>query len=119
MNTVELGLIYKGKSNLICPRCNSNYLHHSTVTVFDRNEDEKLTSITEVIPGLLADTFTVASDIVNKRNPSPRRHGLVILFKCENCGDGFELAIGQHKGVTTLEWRFNWEAEAAEGAEAP
>ena len=89
---------------LKCPRCQSNYMHHGRVTVFDRGEDADLTAITAVQDGLSA-THIFSSKEVS--NPSGRRHGIAIAFDCEQCGDDIELTIAQHKGNTVFAWRFD------------
>lgn len=38
-------------------------------------------------------------------NPSPRRDGIQINFKCEGCASaGLTMNIVQHKGSTFFEW---------------
>lgn len=88
---------------LRCPRCRCGYLHHGRVTVFDRSEDDELTAVTTVDAGLSAVHLRPSTEV---RNPSGRRSGIAIAFDCEGCGNGIELTIAQHEGVTTLAWRF-------------
>ena len=88
---------------LKCPRCCHEFLHHGQVTVFDRGEDDELTAVTTVDAGLSATHLRPSTDV---SNPSGRRDGIAIAFNCEGCGDGIELTIAQHKGVTALAWRF-------------
>jgi hypothetical protein len=90
-------------TNLHCPRCDfAHGLHHGDVTIYGRSEDEDQTRKTQISnDGCHAST--VASQGCG--NPSTRRDGLVISFDCENCGDGLELAIAQHKGATLVSWR--------------
>lgn len=96
-------------NTLVCPCCNEEYLHHGTVTVFDRNEDAPFVRKTTV-----ADYVGVASvDNESSGNPSGRRTGLSIEFWCEHCSPFDEndnpkntmlLHILQHKGNTCLHW---------------
>lgn len=89
-------------------KCGSTYLHQTNVTVFERSEDASTTTV------IAQDGKTVqATDFPNRDtcNPSPRRHGLIIEFDCEDCGPMSEgggalqrLAIFQHKGNTFMEW---------------
>ena len=90
-------------------KCGSDYLHQGNITIFERGEDDDTTTV------IAQDGKTVqASDFPNRDtcNPSPRRHGLIIEFDCEDCGvsngrpDGAlqRLAIFQHKGNTFMEW---------------
>lgn len=98
---------------LICPSCQNNYLHHTSITVYNRTEDADQTRVTHLgtnmddfSPGGLNDTLTSAT--VNSGdcdNPSSRRHGLQIRFYCETCDDTKTLNLYQHKGFTGLEWK--------------
>lgn len=99
---VSLGGIYQGESNLTCPHCGNNYLHHGEVTVFFRNEDEPLVVVTRIEGG------SASVDVVPtpaSGNPSSRRDGLTVNFWCEGCGRSSELTIAQHKGISLLAWR--------------
>lgn len=89
---------------ILCPRCGSHELHQGRVTVFDRKEDGEMTAVTTVAGGLTATHLLPSNGVAN---PSGRRHGLAIAFDCEGCGDGIELTIAQHKGLTAFAWRFN------------
>lgn len=96
-----------GFSVLFCPRCGENYLHHGSIVVYDRAEDQPLT-IKTTVNGL-----STKSEVVGSRqcsNPSSRRDGIVIRFECEACSTPgsapLELTIAQHKGETHLAWRF-------------
>jgi hypothetical protein len=88
---------------LRCPRCDSDYLHHGRITVFDRAEDDNTVAVTTIADGLTA-THLLAD--VDSGNPSARRDGVAIAFDCESCGDAIELTFAQHKGCTYLAWRF-------------
>jgi hypothetical protein len=96
---------------LLCPQCNSNNLHQTIVTVFNRDEDGKHTEVTCVQAH--TDTSTVLITDETTSNPSPRRHGMLIEFWCEHCfteregeyiHDKLILAMYQHKGLTLIEW---------------
>jgi hypothetical protein len=97
---------------LICPSCEDNYLHHTSLTVYNRREDAKETRVTHLgsqmdgFSGSVNDTVTSAT-VANKDcdNPSPRRHGLQIKFWCETCNAEPTLNLYQHKGFTGLEWK--------------
>lgn len=97
---------------LLCPRCGYNYMHHEKIIVYDRWEDGKETEITTITnEGVV--TKTVPSSEAN--NPSPRRHGLIITFRCEGCEAEqfdceYELHLAQHKGNTYIGWG-EYEAE--------
>jgi predicted RNA-binding Zn-ribbon protein involved in translation (DUF1610 family) len=90
-------------SELICPRCQTAYLHHAGVVVYDRGEDGSTVIETKVASGKVEMRPTPASTT----NPSSRRDGLAIQFWCENCGEKpIELTIAQHKGTTEMGWRY-------------
>lgn len=94
-----------GRADMVCPRCGSDYLHHQSVTLFDRSEDAQFVSETTVSCG------EAKMKIVNSsasRNPSARRQGLEIVFTCEECEEGqtLSLFISQHKGQTEMFWEY-------------
>lgn len=90
-------------TTLKCPTCNEINLHHTSITVYSRSDDEE-----ETFRTIVGHKGNV-TDIVKSRgcgNPSSRRHGLTIMFYCEHCGDGIDyvLCIAQHKGQTDIYW---------------
>jgi hypothetical protein len=92
-----------GHQVLTCPQCGGAYLHHGAVRTYDRGEDAVVTTVATLVEG--RSTARRAASVI-ARNPSSRRHGLVIAFACEECGCRPELTLAQHKGVSLLEWRF-------------
>ena len=97
---------------LKCPECGENYLHHRNTTIFERSEDDKLTTVIAQNGEEVQATKFPSADTCN---PSYRRNGIIIEFQCEHChydyGDAspeltglFRLAIIQHKGNTFVEW---------------
>ena len=92
---------------LSCPDCGEQYLHHGDVTIFQRDEDDKFTTVIAQ-NGTHAEVSDFPS--ADTCNPSSRRHGLTIEFECEHWhGEKkeippFRLAILQHKGNTFMEW---------------
>jgi hypothetical protein len=86
---------------LLCPLCSSEYLHHHSVAVFDRVENDPTTKLTTVLSGFVSST-NIPSD---PTNPSNRRDGVAISFWCENCHAISELTIAQNKGTTFIGWR--------------
>ena len=85
---------------LTCPKCRDWYLHHGTVTIFDRGREDGPTTAIEV-----SGTSVKFHHPPEKYNPSSRRDGLAIEFWCESCGYTRELTIAQHKGITVFDWR--------------
>jgi len=96
---------------LLCPHCYGDNLHHGRVTVFNRGQDDAVTTMTVVDHDLTA-TGPIPSAECD--NPSSRRDGLAIAFCCEECGGGIALSIAQHKGSTFLAWRFTPEGRREE-----
>ena len=85
-------------SVLLCPSCGEINLHHEKIEIFDRDEDSLKglhTTIENKFP-------KIDSDI--RRNPSSRRHGMLIHFWCENCDSKPILSISQHKGSTIIKF---------------
>jgi hypothetical protein len=107
-NTKAINFIDSGSSSdLLCPRCGSEYLCHTGAVFFNRGEDGESVVRIEV-DGPKVGTSVVPS--ANSGNPSSRRHGMTIQFSCEQCsgpGDLLDLNIGQHKGVTEMTWSFS------------
>jgi len=94
----------KSEDNILhCPICNEQNLHHTSVEVFTRHEDDLTTLVTVVGPAGKTSVGSVDSD--QCLNPSSRRDGLRIHFICEHCHGGKVLEIAQHKGCTLVEWR--------------
>jgi hypothetical protein len=90
------------KSLLLCPRCGSDYLHHTGLTVFDRGEDADRVTQTDVSGGKVS----INPNALGANNPSSRRDGITIDFWCEACGDDqpVKLTLAQHKGNTEIGW---------------
>lgn len=110
-------------SDLLCPRCGADNLHHVGVVFYERGEDAaQLLQLTQSLRRYGEDRLTgVVTEIVPSErslNPSSRRNGLAIQFVCEQCGGGsdqdrIELTIAQHKGSTEIGWRFTPRANRA------
>lgn len=81
---------------LLCPStgCDSQYLTHYSIEVFERGEDATTGLHVTVAEG----SASLDNDLAG--NPSKRRHGLSILFSCEQCQKSHRLTIAQHKGST-------------------
>ena len=97
---------------LLCPVCGGNYLHQRAVHVFERDQEDSRDGNHVIVDGA-----TVWADRCMYGNPSGRRQGLFIEFKCELCeaarGESaweegtpipFVLAVSQHKGQTVVQW---------------
>lgn len=94
---------------LACPRCCDGNLHHTQVTIFSRLEDEVVATVTTVNN---SNVSLARIDNEQTDNPSRRRDGLNIRFRCKNCGgekenDIIELSLSQHKGSTFVQWIFS------------
>lgn len=96
------------ESVLLCPTCDSSYLHQKRVEIFSRGEDQEKVLRTTVN---CISQHTVTEVVENRKsgNPSQRRDGIRILFECEECNYNpprpyFYLNVSQHKGYTFLSW---------------
>ncbi len=83
-------------NELLCPSCGCQFLHHERVEIFDRGEDEAQGLHVTVTDGKLE------TDLNLKGNPSKRRHGMAIEFRCELCAHVMRLSLEQHKGNTKV-----------------
>lgn len=90
---------FKYNDGLVCPSCAGENLHQVEVSVFWRDSEDSHN-------GTYVSTSTnrIDKDIDPNRNPSSRRDGLLVKFRCECCTADPELAIYQHKGTTFIEW---------------
>jgi hypothetical protein len=100
--------------HLICANCGGEWLHHSYVVVFHRDEDAPRTLETH-IDGVSAKSAIMPS--AKSDNPSLRRSGIAIGFHCEDCGAQAELTIAQHKGQSLIEWRLPTRSYLSFGAD--
>lgn len=88
-----------------CPKCGGSWLHQEAVVVFERSKEDGDVFEVEVThdPVALRTATTRGSG-----NPSLRRNGFVVWFRCEACGDDpaewIGIRFGQHKGQTEVEW---------------
>lgn len=97
-------VVYAGEyGRLACPACGDGNLHQTNTTIFERSEDEAITTVIAQDGDKALVSKFPSHDTCN---PSPRRHGMLIEFDCEQCGSEYthRLAIFQHKGHTYLEW---------------
>ena len=87
---------------LLCPRCKESYLYQTKVEVFEPTTEDAEEGIYAAID---EDSVHVGKGM--EGNPSSRRQGLVISFKCEFCFhfEDVRLGIYQHKGQTYMEWQ--------------
>ncbi len=79
---------------LECPACGGDHLHHVKVDVYERAEDQDSGLHVSVAEGKSSEDANLVG------NPSSRRHGLSISFRCEHCSAKPILTIAQHKGNT-------------------
>ena len=80
---------------LACPKCAGEFLHHSQVTIRNRQVEDA--------PGF---STTVTQEGVNRQPISTgfrgRRSDLEVTLECEDCEGVFRLVIMQYKGWTLL-----------------
>ncbi len=85
-------------ATLSCPNCQSIYLHHERVEVFYRGKEDAVEGIhTTILDG------KVTTNTSLQGNPSRRRDGLAIHFRCEDCKKKSKLTVAQHKGNTVVD----------------
>lgn len=87
-------------SELLCPQCGHDHMHHSSVLVWHREDDAETGTF---VLSNEDETFTF-SNWDMKDCPSKRRGAVGILLQCEECWGESLLRIIQHKGVSYLEW---------------
>jgi len=109
---------------LICPVCGEACLRQGKIEVFWRRQEDARSQARLVTPAPVFGDLYEGDELEVRpgqphRDPSPRRHGLLIHFECECCGDlylngkgdlagnGWVLAIWQHKGATYVEWQLS------------
>jgi hypothetical protein len=83
--------------HLPCPACGCAYLHHEEIKVFARQEDAPVVTETTV-----SDRGCTVMETDGAANPSERRGGIAIQFRCEECDDRPILKIAQHKGSSLV-----------------
>jgi len=77
---------------LLCPSCNTDYLHQGRVNFFYPAQECHV----------MVDAPLVQVDQSMEGNPSIERQGLTVEFWCENCHGISVLAFDQHKGHTIV-----------------
>ena len=97
---------------LMCPNCNNGLLHQQGCEVFVRNEEDSEEGCHINVDLKIPEdqrwkdngepTITIDRSMVG--NPSERRQGIAIRFKCEFCEPIYILHIIQHKGCTHIRW---------------
>jgi len=110
---------------LTCPHCGSGYLHHYGFTDYERDEDANVENVIDCgsvlfdekgerfsvfdrntcDPNFTGGNLQVFSNLADDRNPSSRRHGIVIKFYCEECPNISLMCIAQHKGTSYVYWK--------------
>ncbi|PHS25517.1 MAG: hypothetical protein COA85_06910 [Robiginitomaculum sp.] len=81
---------------LLCPICANEYMAHETIEVFDHHEGNKQETHITISEGKMSSDHDLSG------NPSGKRNGLKISFKCENCKRSSVLKIAQQEGLTYM-----------------
>lgn len=81
-----------------CAACDGHCLHHERVEIFERTEDAER-GLRVIVEGGKAEIERELDG-----NPSRRRHGLKIFFRCEFCARKSIFTIAQHKGSSQIDW---------------
>ena len=82
---------------MVCPNCGGDYLHQERIEIFDGGE-HRAKELHVVVDN---SEITVNTNMTG--NPSARRHGLKISFRCEECEQVSVLSFAQHKGITLVD----------------
>jgi hypothetical protein len=95
--------------DLCCPICKEyGGLHHSTVKVFHRMEEDEnpgtVVTVGAKNPEGLPDTGPDVVRVERQRNLPGRRGTIQISFFCEGGHEAGVLQIMQHKGYTKIGW---------------
>ena len=97
-------------SVLVCPICVNVNLHQGTVEVYIRDKEDSLSGthvlVEESNNENMGKGAIFADHDVEDGNPSVRRDGLKIAFRCEYHDDPLMLNIFQHKGITYFQWDY-------------
>ena len=93
-------VISDGENVIHCPSCNCANLHHESVEIFNRSADSNDGTHVHILG------HEVKTDRDLKSNPSLRRHGLIIHFRCEMCNAKILMKLYQHKGNTFVGMAF-------------
>jgi len=89
------------ESTLLCPNCKGNYLHQLSAEVyFVEAEDSDKGNAFEI-------SKRHVRSVPMMNNPSSRRDGIRVVFRCEFCEASPSLTIVQHKGQTFMSWESN------------
>jgi len=78
---------------IMCMYCKHDYMHRIRTDIFKRGEDEE-----KCLHIIVDEDGCLCNYDDNKLNPSDRRDGLIITFRCEECSKLTYLKIYQHKG---------------------
>jgi hypothetical protein len=81
-----------------CAACGGHCLHHERVEIFERTEDSR-----DGLHVVVSAGKAEIDDAIGG-NPSLRRHGLKIYFRCEFCARKSIFTIAQHKGSSLIDW---------------
>jgi hypothetical protein len=111
-------LLNEGHSDgciLACPQCKGDCLHHTGVSIYEREREDGATTDFRISAGRgdagfdpeqnrHATNIQIRQDSTHD-NPSNRRGGIAIRFYCEFCNKSSELTVFQHKGNSYIAWR--------------
>ena len=103
------------EESVVCPECNTGtgypgeigHMHHFAVEIFSCVEDKPGEHIIIGGGGFDMTKPNIMVDTNMDQNPSSRRGGILIHFKCEDCGGIQTMQIAQHKGSSLLGWAKN------------
>lgn len=94
------GTVQISRTHSLSCACGCPYLHQTAVSIFyrlDGEEDAAVKTFTvDSLTGVVCETPT------NLENPSERRQGTILHFRCEQCSGVVYMSLEQCKGETIL-----------------
>lgn len=91
---------------LQCPNCGNEYLHQDKIHVYTRETEYSLSKVLIVDAEGCEDHRMCEEEHRTLKplgNPSKRRDGIRIFFRCEDCDASIHMTIAQNKGNTNVE----------------
>lgn len=102
-------------ATLCCAGCGNSWMHQIGFIWFQRGDDHSRGAAIYIDSTGKHGAFEY-EETQNSPNPSPRRDGSIVLFRCELCPAVTGVHYAQHKGQTFVEVREVGECLISRGA---
>ena len=91
---------------LQCPHCKHDKIHQIETQLYCREEEkDEVLVLVGMYTGMISQAKASQTNrSISIANPSVRRQGMRVIFKCEGCDEYPQLVLHQHKGDSTLQW---------------